>query len=61
MALHGYFTLTASLKHYDAVASLPLHHKDPFDRLIVAQAMVEQIPVISIDDKFDHYQIQRIW
>lgn len=61
LALNEFFVVPASLKHYEAVASLPMHHKDPFDRLIVAQAMVEQMPVISIDDKFDRYRIQRIW
>ncbi|QQS49589.1 MAG: type II toxin-antitoxin system VapC family toxin [Acidobacteriota bacterium] len=61
LALNEFFILSASLKHYEAVTSLPLHHKDPFDRLIVAQAMVEQLPIISIDDKFDFYPVQRIW
>jgi PIN domain nuclease of toxin-antitoxin system len=44
-----------------ALTTLPLHHKDPFDRLIVAQTLVEQIPIISIDDKLDEYSIYRIW
>lgn len=39
----------------------PLHHKDPFDRLIVAQAIAEQMPVVSADDKLDSYPIVRHW
>ncbi len=51
----------ASIIHFAAVARLPQHHRDPFDRLIIAQSIVEQTPVISIDDKFDSYGIQRTW
>jgi len=39
----------------------PFHHKDPFDRLIIAQAMVEGISLVSSDGAFDAYPIQRIW
>jgi PIN domain nuclease of toxin-antitoxin system len=38
-----------------------LHHRDPFDRLLIAQAMVEQIPILSADSAFDAYSIQRLW
>jgi len=40
---------------------LPFHHKDPFDRIIIAQAIVEQMSVITSDDAFDAYPIKRIW
>jgi PIN domain nuclease of toxin-antitoxin system len=40
---------------------MPFHHKDPFDRLLIAQAMVEGIPVLSKDSAFDSYSINRIW
>ena len=39
----------------------PPGHKDPFDRLLIAQAMVEGLPVISVDAAFDHYPVRRIW
>ncbi len=39
---------------------LPFHHRDPFDRLIIAQALAEKIPLISQDQIFDHYPISRI-
>ncbi len=48
-------------RHILPLENLPFHHKDPFDRLIIAQAMVEKIPVISKDIWFDSYPIQRIW
>ncbi|MGH9948026.1 MAG: type II toxin-antitoxin system VapC family toxin [Pyrinomonadaceae bacterium] len=44
---------------------LPFHHKDPFDRMIATQALVEQIDLISVDDVFDRYfetsEVKRIW
>jgi hypothetical protein len=39
----------------------PFHHKDPFDRLLIAQAMVESIPIVSVDAQFDDYPISRLW
>ena len=53
--------LVPTTKHFETVSNLPLHHRDPFDRLIVAQAMTEGIPVISVDTAFDFYNIQRLW
>ena len=41
---------------------LPLHHRDPFDRMLIAQAITENIPIISADEKFDLYpEKKRIW
>jgi PIN domain nuclease of toxin-antitoxin system len=40
---------------------LPYHHRDPFDRLIIAQSLAEQIPVVSNDELFDQYGVKRIW
>ncbi len=49
-------------EHLDIVRSLPFHHKDPFDRLIIAQSQSENIPVLSRDEAFDDYDnTQRIW
>lgn len=47
--------------HTAAVSKMPFHHRDPFDRLIVAQAMVEQIAVVSYDAVLDAYGITRLW
>ena len=48
-------------KHTDLVTTMPLHHRDPFDRLLVAQALVEGIPIISNDPALGAYGITRQW
>jgi PIN domain nuclease of toxin-antitoxin system len=45
----------------DVLTTLPFHHRDPFDRLIVAQSIVEQVPIVSSDSAFDPYGVLRIW
>jgi PIN domain nuclease of toxin-antitoxin system len=47
--------------HVAPLTSLPFHHRDPFDRLLIAQAMVERIPLVSADAVFDSYPVQRFW
>jgi PIN domain nuclease of toxin-antitoxin system len=53
--------LAITPEHTDAVIALPFYHKDPFDRLLVAQAIVEKILIISVDTALDQYGIQRLW
>ena len=53
--------LPVTLFHLEKVSVLPFYHKDPFDRLIIAQSAVEDLPVISSDTAFDSYKIKRIW
>lgn len=53
--------LGITTRHLGIVASLPFHHRDPFDRLIAAQSLVEQIPIIGIDLIFDAYGVKRYW
>ncbi len=48
-------------KHIFALASLPFHHRDPFDRLIVAQALVENMSIVSTDATLDSYGVSRLW
>jgi PIN domain nuclease of toxin-antitoxin system len=48
-------------RHTAKLISLPFHHKDPFDRLLIAQATAEQIPLVSADSALDVYGIQRLW
>ena len=47
--------------HARQVASLPLHHGDPFDRLLIAQAQIESVPIMTADDQFLRYEIEVIW
>lgn len=61
IALNDVETLPITLPHLNLVATLPFHHRDPFDRLLVAQAMVENIPIVSADNFLDAYSINRQW
>ncbi|WP_286393904.1 hypothetical protein [Pseudanabaena mucicola] len=45
----------------DTLATLPFHHKDPFDRLILAQGLTEKIPIITKDSVFANYPVTLIW
>jgi PIN domain nuclease of toxin-antitoxin system len=48
-------------RHVKFVATLPHHHRDPFDRLLVAQALAENVPLLSSDTELDPYGVQRLW
>lgn len=48
-------------KHTSLLTTLPLYHKDPFDRLLVAQALVEGTAMVSLDVALDPYGISRVW
>ena len=48
-------------QHASQVTRLPFHHRDPFDRMLIAQAIVEQVAIISADAQLDAYGIERIW
>lgn len=55
-------TLNVTNKHFLQVAKLPFHHNDPFDRVIISQAILENTPLISSDGKFKLYQeLEYIW
>ncbi len=58
---YGFVVLPIHPAHTARLIGLPFHHKDPFDRLLVAQSLAEQIPVVSSDDQFDAYGVTRIW
>jgi PIN domain nuclease of toxin-antitoxin system len=53
--------LGISVSHASRVASLPFHHRDPFDRLLAAQALTEDIPILSGDEVLDAYGVTRVW
>ena len=48
-------------RHTSLLTTLPLHHRDPFDRLMIAQAMVEAVPIVTMDAAFDSYGVRRLW
>ena len=53
--------LPMELAHIWTLANLLDHHRDPFDRLLIAQSIVEQMPILSVDSAFDAYRIHRLW
>jgi len=53
--------LSMTLAHGIKVADLPTHHKDPFDRMLIAQALVEGLTVITVDKKFKLYDVQLLF
>ena len=57
----GLTVLPITLDHAERQAGLPFHHRDPFDRLLAAQSLVEGIPLVSADVMFDRYGVVRIW
>jgi PIN domain nuclease of toxin-antitoxin system len=57
----GFVELPIDAMHAIRAGQLPPHHKDPFDRLLVAQALQLSIPLVSSDDGLDQYGVIRIW
>lgn len=53
--------LPVAMEHALEAAYLPLHHRDPFDRMLVVQALAEQVPILSADPALDRYGVQRVW
>jgi len=53
--------LTIDLQHLELISSLESYHRDPFDRLLISQAIAEDITLISKDKAFDLYPVKRIW
>ena len=61
MSLNGFEQLEISFRQIMRCATLERHHGDPFDRLLLAQAQEESLPIVSRDPAFDRYGIKRIW
>jgi PIN domain nuclease of toxin-antitoxin system len=57
----GFQTLAISTSHAVRAGLLPGPHKDPFDRMLIAQAQEESMPIVSNETLFDSYGVQRIW
>ena len=58
---NGFVILPIFPEHTVCVASLPFHHKDPFDRILIAQTMIEKLTIISKDGIFNSYGVDWIW
>lgn len=48
-------------EHCRRLQSLPLEHKDPFDRMLIAQAQVEGLPILTADERFKNYDVKVVW
>jgi len=53
--------LSIKLEHIDELARLPMHHRDPFDRLLIAQAIREGLTLVTSDEQFKQYPVQTLW
>jgi PIN domain nuclease of toxin-antitoxin system len=61
IAHNNFEVLNITLDHATAVEGLPMHHRDPFDRLLIAQSTIENLPIVSADSAFTQYGIERLW
>ena len=61
IAANDFRILPIEPRHTALLTMMELHHKDPFDRLLVAQALAENVPIIGVDSQFDAYGVQRFW
>jgi PIN domain nuclease of toxin-antitoxin system len=61
IVINGFHVLKIQIEHVSVVVKLPFHHRDPFDRLLVAQSLAEGFPIVSADGAFDNYSVRRFW
>ncbi len=61
LASQGFVGLPISFKHGQAAGALPGPHNDPFDRMLIAQAMLDEMALVSNEQRFDAYGVRRLW
>jgi len=61
LQINGFELLPVKVEHTSVITTLPFHHRDPFDRLLIAQAIEEKIALVSVDEVFDDYGVTRLW
>ena len=61
LSLNQIVTLPITMHHALHVHNLPLHHRDPFDRMIITQSQLEKMPVLTADSIFARYNVKTIW
>lgn len=61
LEINGIRWLAVSLEHCAAVSTLPFHHRDPFDRLLIAQARCEGLALLTADSAFAAYEVEVVW
>ncbi len=61
LSLHGFQGLPVQIHHAAQVYKLPMHHADPFDRLLIAQSQVESMPLLTADEEIRKYDVEVVW
>jgi PIN domain nuclease of toxin-antitoxin system len=61
LSKQNYLILPISIEAIKIIRTLPFHHRDPFDRVIIAQALADDLHIITSDKKFDDYSVKRHW
>ena len=61
LAVNSFSLLSVEFAHVARVARLPFHHRDPFDRLLAGQALIDDLTVVSADPIFRRYGVKRLW
>ena len=61
LATNAIRELPIEIRHVARAGGLPFHHRDPFDRVIAAQALVEKLAIVSADPIFEKYGVKRVW
>jgi PIN domain nuclease of toxin-antitoxin system len=61
LTANGVSVLALTLDHVKRLEELPLHHRDPFDRILVAQSLAESMPLVTADPQLEKYSIELIW
>jgi PIN domain nuclease of toxin-antitoxin system len=61
LSLNTILALPIQLRHALHVYTLPRHHRDPFDRMLVAQSQIEKLPILTTDSQIAQYEVKIIW
>jgi PIN domain nuclease of toxin-antitoxin system len=61
VASQGFLSLDVTILHAQRAGRLPGVHRDPFDRMLIAQSQIEDIALVSDDEAFDKFEVQRFW
>ncbi len=61
LEINGFELLHIQIDHVAKLTSLPFHHRDPFDRILASQCLINDLPIVSCDPIFDSYSVNRIW
>jgi PIN domain nuclease of toxin-antitoxin system len=57
----GFRGLPMAMRHAEIASLLPLHHRDPFDRMLIAQGLAEDLTIVTVDGRFEPYGVKLLW